>query len=604
MDKYTRPISKTIGQTASSSKDIDVEVIEMVEDDCVIDETQVRSTPKKRPQDKKAKPNVHLKEKDKMLVDVKDGQLLILENGQELSVIGLCTMSVLCGSVSVFGYHCDASKPSVELISTVSTSLLKIICGGVETGSDTIHSVYTDSKLEQNVIDRLPSRDVAVVKLSKLEALHIDFIISLRKCMANQLFGGIEDGPHGRFSIEPEESKTIPRFNFVEDHNFVLDKWKEQLSADSSSVIITCGDQGQGKSTLTQFILNSTLNDIEKVCFLDCDPGQTEFNPPGSVCLHTINSPALGPSFSRQREPTVWCFNGCTSPGINPHLYIQCINHCFHAYKQMKPRPPLIINTMGWMTGLGLSLLAEILRIVQPDLMVQIDPKHSEGDVLPLTPSNMAEIPGLSNRGTIKETISQKDYGLIIIKSVVDKQSRGQNKRRQFREFAMMSYFAMGLPEGILAAKPYIVSWSRIAIHVCHETVPSSQILEAINACVVALCCLDSRYPLIKEGEDCPWFVKKTPACDCVGYGFVRGIDREKKCLYIVTPVALSKLESVNLLMRGDVNLSEELFLESFTGVVPYVDDTATATGASSLRQRKRLPRKTRAKVTNRQDVW
>ncbi|XP_069142610.1 polynucleotide 5'-hydroxyl-kinase NOL9-like [Argopecten irradians] len=338
---------------------------------------------------------------------------------------------------------------------------------------------------------------------------------------------------------------------------------------------------------------------MDKVCYLDCDPGQTEFTPPGSVSLHTITTPALGPPFSQQREPTMWCFIGNVSPTGNPHLYLNCIRRCFHAYMRMEPRPPLVINTMGFITGIGLRLLIDTLKIVQPDLVVQLDSKHTEGNLPSITPSYISESEGWSNHCRIqKKNIPQKDHSLIILDTMYKARSSGQNRSRQHREMSLLSYLADGLPDGILATKPCMVSWSTIAIHVCHEIVPSSQILEAINACVVALCYIHDDYPRYKDNKDSPWLLKETPACDCLGYGFVRGVDQERKCLCIVSPVPLSKLRSVNLLMRGNVNLSEDLFLKVFQGVVPYVDNTAAATGSSALRQRKRLPRKSRSKFT------
>ncbi|XP_033744873.1 polynucleotide 5'-hydroxyl-kinase NOL9-like [Pecten maximus] len=659
MDKYAKSFSKSI--ETESSKVNNVEVIEMVKDGSVQDGASVRNSAEKCLQDEVTETRIQLKKRRRKrkamfhespgrsvnsprsrvespesaeenarfpsdgasnfdevcntladcrtadtaaefqferLIDVKEGRLLILESEQEVCVTGLCKMSVLCGSAGVFGYHCDPSKQPVRLFSAVSNSLLKIKCLSVESNPSSVRSIYSKYKLAQDILDELPSRGVAVVKLDRLHAPHIDYLTSLNTF--KQLFCGIKDGPQGMFSIESKQSKRLPQLELSKDYYYVLDKWKEQLSIDPASIVITCGGKDQGKSTLTQFLLNSTLNVLEKVCYLDCDPGQTEFTPPGSVSLHTITTPALGPPFTQQREPTVWCFNGNVTPSGDPHLYLRCISHCFRAYMQMKPRPPLVVNTMGYITGLGLRLLIDTLKIVQPDLVIQIDSKHMDGNLPALTAPYVSESEGWSNHCRIKqqENIPQKDHSLVILDSVVKAHSSGQSRSRQHREMALLCYLAAGLPEGILGAKPCMVSWSSIAIHVCHETVPSSQILEAINACVVALCCLDDEYPRYKDGEESPWLLKETPVCDCVGYGFVRGVDRDKKCVCIVSPVPLSKLKSVNLLMRGNVNLSEDLFLKVFQGVVPYVDNTATATGGSALRQRKRLPRINRGRLS------
>jgi len=35
-------------------------------------------------------------------------------------------------------------------------------------------------------------------------------------------------------------------------------------------------------------------------------------------------------------------------------MYIRAVQHIYAAYLQLNPRPPLIVNTMGWMKGKNL----------------------------------------------------------------------------------------------------------------------------------------------------------------------------------------------------------------------------------------------------------
>jgi len=37
-------------------------------------------------------------------------------------------------------------------------------------------------------------------------------------------------------------------------------------------------------------------------------------------------------------------------------MYIRAIKHIYAAYLRLSPRPPLIVNTMGWMKGKKKSL--------------------------------------------------------------------------------------------------------------------------------------------------------------------------------------------------------------------------------------------------------
>jgi len=44
-------------------------------------------------------------------------------------------------------------------------------------------------------------------------------------------------------------------------------------------------------------------------------------------------------------------FIGHVSPASCTQLYINAVQHIYAAYLQLVPRPPLIVNTMGWMKG-------------------------------------------------------------------------------------------------------------------------------------------------------------------------------------------------------------------------------------------------------------
>lgn len=36
---------------------------------------------------------------------------------------------------------------------------------------------------------------------------------------------------------------------------------------------------------------------VTRVAYLECDPGQTEFTPPGCVSLHLVSEPVLGTDY-------------------------------------------------------------------------------------------------------------------------------------------------------------------------------------------------------------------------------------------------------------------------------------------------------------------
>lgn len=73
---------------------------------------------------------------------------------------------------------------------------------------------------------------------------------------------------------------------------------------------------------------------------------------------------------------------GDTSPQSEPGAYLRSVQslhawYCHHAGSvandgRSQCWPPLIVNTHGWVKGLGLDLLADILRCVRPSHVVRL----------------------------------------------------------------------------------------------------------------------------------------------------------------------------------------------------------------------------------------
>ncbi|CAG2210353.1 unnamed protein product [Mytilus edulis] len=99
----------------------------------------------------------------------------------------------------------------------------------------------------------------------------------------------------------------------------------------TSPVITIIGGKNSGKSTLNRYLINSLLDKVDRVYFLECDVGQTEFTPPGCVSLHCVSEPVLG-----------------VTPADDPTRYLTCIEKCFSKYVDLKEKGPLIVNTCGW----------------------------------------------------------------------------------------------------------------------------------------------------------------------------------------------------------------------------------------------------------------
>jgi polynucleotide 5'-hydroxyl-kinase GRC3/NOL9 len=72
--------------------------------------------------------------------------------------------------------------------------------------------------------------------------------------------------------------------------------WQECMEDVNQNVQVMCvvGAKNVGKSTFARYSLNSLLSSHENVAFLECDPGQSEFTPPGTVSLNIVSKPCIG----------------------------------------------------------------------------------------------------------------------------------------------------------------------------------------------------------------------------------------------------------------------------------------------------------------------
>ena len=141
--------------------------------------------------------------------------------------------------------------------------------------------------------------------------------------------------------------------------------------------VMVCGPKGAGKSSFCRNILNSLLSKGQvipgrsnKVAFIELDPGQPEFSPPGELSLVLLQSCILGPPFT---HPTVSGGDavvrahhfGYLSPKEDIDHYYRCAldlyNHYQHLARSHGPCP-LIVNCSGWIQGSGFEILANLIR--------------------------------------------------------------------------------------------------------------------------------------------------------------------------------------------------------------------------------------------------
>eukprot|EP00741_Cyanophora_paradoxa_P025722 tig00000388_g24821.t1 len=385
----------------------------------------------------------------------------------------------------------------------------------------------------------------------------------------------------------------------------------------ADAVVAVCGAKDSGKSTLCRYLLNRALNAHGAAAYLETDLGQSEFTPPGLVSLTLLAAPLFGPPHTHLREPLRAVFVGETTPQRDPALYLRAVRFAAATHAA---RVPLVVNTHGWVQGLGRDLLLEVLRAVAPTAVLQIGPAAGAASarraLAPLEPAAFGAPP---------------DVRVIALRSAAGPSRGGALGAAEARALQVASYLARCSPLAAGPARPpaacspaegrELLAWAGVELCRVAPTrsrrrpppprpprpVPRSQAYYAFNAALVALVA-DPRpmrpaglpaapgdEPRAGVGAPLPHFLAEPPLAHCEGLGIVRGIDTARGVLHILTPVPPARLARVNTLVRGALALPPPLLAQGPSRQDQYVVSehlTASTAGAAPLRPRPNLDRK------------
>ncbi|KAL6281206.1 hypothetical protein ACE6H2_018087 [Prunus campanulata] len=333
-------------------------------------------------------------------------------------------------------------------------------------------------------------------------------------------------------------------------------------------IAIVCGAKNCGKSTFSRCLLNILLQRYKKVGYLDTDVGQPEFSPPGFLSLTVVDEVTPDLTIPHLKTPERCLFFGDVSSKTNPTTYLNYIFALYDYYQKeyclfdksaspAKVGLPLVVNTPGWVKGVGYDILVDMLKYMAPTHVVKIN-ISAESKNLPCGAFWLDEDhDGMLNLIEINSARQDSFNRSVLV----------QKDARLLRDVRIMAYFRQcfssnlnittikELAHALASHPPYEVPISSIKIRHLHCQVPGSEIFYSLNATIVGLA-------VCSEGsKDLPW---------CVGLGIVRGIDTFKGLVYVITPVPRGTLEKVNLLLQGFIQIPTGL-LQVQGCISPYM---------------------------------
>ncbi|NXX82718.1 NOL9 kinase, partial [Urocolius indicus] len=302
-----------------------------------------------------------------------------------------------------------------------------------------------------------------------------------------------------------------------------------------------------------------------------------------------------GPPFTHQQPPRKMVYYGQTSCEQDTERYLDVVTYVFSSYKK---EVPLIINTMGWVKGEGLLLLIDVIRLLSPSHVVQMDTYGWKAMAL-LTAEHVHLTPGLHTKGKQQAKCNQlggsgaegwrcpdtegdasaPQYKLLYVHPEFPRAGAAGEARVHsiiLQDMSILGYLGqlqdpdVGALLPLHSLVPYQVPFSAVALRVIHTDVAPTNIMYAVNASWVGLCRIPDQ---VRAQGDGPVLLTQTPLCDCLGFGIVRGVDMEKKLYHVLTPVPPESLRLVNCLLLGNVAIPNCVLMgqQGIEGEIPYV---------------------------------
>ncbi|EGU11099.1 thiol:disulfide interchange protein precursor [Rhodotorula toruloides ATCC 204091] len=427
------------------------------------------------------------------------------------------------------------------------------------------------------------------------------------------------------------------------------------VSTSDRLVAVVEGPKRVGKSTFAKMLVNQLLERYEKVAYLDTDLGQPEFTPPGFVSLSVVNEPILAPAFTHLSQPLSSHYLGSTSPASDPSGYLAAISALLSTYaleveypsldeasssrrhrrgqpadesnradssRKYRERVPLVINTQGWVKGLGADLLAKLKAESQPShifsFVETVENGASASDyAAPAQPTY-----------SIMPPSADAPYFLASLPPAPPSPLESKWSAVDLRTLSLISYFhsvqsarspAWDFTTPLVGVAPYEFDWRaerrQVAqVHVMEGAdVAYEHALHALNGSVVAL--VQEASPAASATSRPFPYDPSAPlpfpsTSRALGLAVVHSISPATSTLHLLTPVLASVLASSApiSLVKGSLDLPIALMLDftanpaeaeqGIAGVewaeVPYLSVDA-AEGAGRRRVRRNLMRRGQA---------
>ncbi|MFB0526718.1 MAG: Clp1/GlmU family protein [bacterium] len=149
----------------------------------------------------------------------------------------------------------------------------------------------------------------------------------------------------------------------------IPDSWNElveQLSKKGVRIVLILGQTDTGKTFFCSYLANRLLAQGLKAGILDCDTGQSDIGPPGTIGLAVLPGQIIFPG---EVEPTALYFTGSNSPAF--HFMPSLVGLKRLVDQGLTLADILIIDTPGWVQGeKARALHRSEIEMLSPDVII------------------------------------------------------------------------------------------------------------------------------------------------------------------------------------------------------------------------------------------
>ena len=579
-------------------------------------------------------------------------------NDVSVAIYGRADMKVIKGSIEIMGYTCRPDSLGGSLLRINSPSKAE---------DGWMHPTLTIQSRKEDGI----RSDIEVIFYSVSSG---DEIVNTRS------FQIIPTSvPKGLLKLPPSWSAA---------GNVICDEYKKYVSSPlgahngnvkNGARVLICGAKGVGKSTCLRYVVNRLLSvqvDAsmnENVYILDCDVGQPECSPPGMLTLTRLSKPLTAPPYTSmvcgnnvescaETHENAYFFGDITSKS-SPFQFTAAISNLMQTYNAVEVEDcdkstcishPLVVNTDGWVKGLGYELLSAIIDIVDPHYIIQIrgSTKAKSFDL-----SNMVakgrEILYIESVGTTKmflNTNIERDVtnaseqapsnyisskvsscapSPVISRVCSLNDLNGQSSENNtylidesnllgktiassdLRTVRICTYFLGGSVKfrqqhGVKIQQSGISDKDRSIARCLASMKPYIVPFDAVECHILeenfdidmTLAAMNGSIVGLCYKSDSQSSVLREDSISlnrCVGLGIIRSIDAINRIFYILSPVPREQLSGVNLLVKGRLHVPLECIYQGpYSQFFPYqtCDGHPSGTGSARLKSRNNPTRK------------